>query len=141
MKILRWLAGFVIAVPVLMFGTIYGVSEMGGEVVILHRTEATGETSTVRIWIVDEAGDAWIEHGAADAHWISLLAQPGPLTLVRGDQLTTYTAVADPSAHERYHELRRAKYGWADRVVEFFSNTAADCTSVPVRLDLPPMEG
>lgn len=134
MKIIYWLVGIALAVPALIFGTIYGASELGGEVVTLQRPHASGEASSVRLWIVDEADSAWIEHGPSDAHWMTRLAVVNQLTLVRAGEEASYTATADPDAHVRYHELRRAKYGWADRVVETFSATAADCTSVPVRL-------
>ena len=39
MKILYWLLGIVLGIPVLLFGTIYAASELGGEVVTLTRAE------------------------------------------------------------------------------------------------------
>ena len=54
MKILKWTITIVIALPVLLIGVIYGASELGGEVAVLQRIDATGETTRIRVWVVDE---------------------------------------------------------------------------------------
>ncbi len=102
---------------------------------MLHRPAPDGSTDTVRIWIVEDAARVWIEHGSADAHWIRRLAEDATITLERDGAAAVYRAVPDPTAHARYHELRQAKYGRADALVEFATGDASECTGVPVRLE------
>ena len=136
MKILLIVTGLIVAIPVLFLVTMYGASELGGEVVTLERSEASGGTSDVRLWIVDEGESAWIEHGDPQAHWISQLAADPDVTIVRDGRSATYQAAPDPANHARYHQLREAKYGWADQVVGWLGGgSSADCTGVPVRLE------
>lgn len=135
---MRWLGiaiAVVLAVPLLFFGVVYGASELGGEVVVLHRPAPDGSTSTVRIWIVEDDSGVWVEHGGADAPWLEQLGDGAAITLERGGVAAVYRAVPDPASHARYHALRRAKYGWADAVVEIATGDTSECTSVPVRLE------
>jgi len=103
--------------------------------VVLDRADAAGESSHVRVWIVDEGDNAWIEHGDADAHWIAQLQDDDRVTVERSGMSVDYQGRADPKSHELYHRLRRAKYGWADQMLEMLGGKAADCTGVPVRLE------
>ena len=97
-----------------------------------------GEQSRVRIWIVDQGGVSWVEHGQPDAHWISRLVDAPDIVLTRDGQIVNYTGAPDPDAHALYHELRREKYGWADQLIEMLGGGGADCTGLPVRLQLSP---
>ena len=131
-----WLAvAVVLGVPVLFFAAVYGASELGGEVVVLHRAAPDGSTDPVRVWIIDDPAGVWLEHGEADAHWIRRLADHPAVTVERGGVAAAYIATPDLAAHERYHELRRAEYGWADAVVEFATGDASQCPGVPVRIE------
>ncbi len=134
MKALYWLIGIVVGVPALLVAVMYGASELGGEVVTLQRAEANGEVSQVRIWIVDSDGISWIEHGEADSFWITRLTVSPELVLNRKDQPSNYIGTPDRNTHDRYHKLRREKYGWADQVVGLFAGGPADCQGIPVRL-------
>ena len=135
MKVLYWVIGVIVAIPVLLFGTIYGASELGGEVVTLARANGDGEVSAVRVWIVDEGGSTWIEHGAADAFWITKLADDPEVLVTRDGRPQTFLGSPDPDAHDQYHRLRQAKYGWADGVVAVLGGGGPDdCQGVPVRL-------
>ncbi|MDG2333938.1 MAG: hypothetical protein P8Q97_06900 [Myxococcota bacterium] len=136
MKIIYWLVGAVVAVPVILVAMIYGVSEVGGEVVTLLRPESDGSHSNVRIWVVDDGDVSWIEHGEPDSYWLGQLEQIPQLTLIREGQRQNYRATADPAAHEQYHRLRYEKYGIADDIVAKFSGAGEDCSAVPIRLDL-----
>ncbi len=137
MKILLWLVGVIVAVPVLLFGAMYGASELGGEVVTLARADGDGEVSAVRVWIVDEDGYSWIEHGGPDAYWITRLADEPEVLLTRDGRPQTYLGVADPQASDRYRRLRREKYGWADQVVGALGGGAPEGEpGLPVRLQL-----
>ena len=134
MKYLYWLIGILVAIPVLIFGTIYGASEAGGEVVTLERANADGTTSGVRLWVVDQNDATWIQHGDANAHWIQQL--PAVITVTRDGQTNTYMGVPDPEACETYYALRAEKYSWADDLIAVFgAGRDAACTDVPVRLD------
>jgi len=135
-KTIYWLIGGIIAVPILLIAMVYGVSEVGGEVVTLFRPEPGGSHSSVRIWIVDDRGVSWIEHGDPDSYWIGQLQQSPQLTLIRDGEEKIYRAATDPAAHDQYHRLRYEKYGFADDIVAQFSGTGGDCGAVPVRLDL-----
>jgi hypothetical protein len=134
MKVIYWVIGIVIGIPTLLLIVMYGASEMGGEVVTLERPEQNGETSSVRIWIVDDGGASWIEHGDADSFWINQLAESPRVVLSRGGQTTSFVGIADRNSHDLYHKLRREKYSWADQVVELFSGSAKECQGTPVRL-------
>ena len=139
MKWVRTAIAVALGVPLLFLGALYAASELGGEVVVLHRPAPDGSADTVRIWIVEDATGVWIEHGSADADWIQRVAEDVTIKLERDGAAVAYRAVPDPTAHTRYHELRRAKYGWADALVELATRNASEYTGAPVRLD--PVEG
>jgi hypothetical protein len=63
MKYVYWVLGLLVGISVLLIGIPIVVSELGGEVVTLERAEEDGESSRIRIWIVDNNEASWIEHG------------------------------------------------------------------------------
>ena len=134
MKIVYWLTGLVVGVPTLLLLIIYGASELGGEVVTLDRAEPNGEISRVRIWIVDQNGLSWIEHGDGDSLWIKQLRESANVVLSREGLTRTYVGTPDRDSHALYHQLRREKYGWADQTVALFGGSDVECEGVPVRL-------
>ena len=134
MKVVYWLVGVVLGIPALMMIVMYGASELGGEVVTLDRAEASGDVSQVRIWIVDQDNQSWIEHGDADSFWITQLPESPSVVLSREGRSTNYVGTPDPNSHDLYHQLRSQKYGWADQVVALFSGGSAECEGIPVRL-------
>lgn len=136
MKVLKWIIAIVIIGPLLLFGVIYGASELGGEVAILERNNESGEATRVRVWIVDEVFSSLIEHGDVNSHWITHLQTSDRVTLERDGEVISYKGTADPAAHDTYHKLRREKYGWADKTLEALGGKAADCDGIPVRLVL-----
>ena len=135
MKIVKWIVGIVIAIPVLMFTTIYGASELSGEVITLDRKLEDGGVSSVRIWIVDQGEYAWIEQGDPSSYWITNLSNDPELTITRDGETATYRAMPDPASHDLYHSVRQAKYTWGDDVVNLFTGKNAGCSSVPVRIE------
>ncbi len=138
---MKWLGygiGLLIVGVALFFGIIYAASELGGEVVVLHRKAADGTTSPVRLWIVEDGERTWIEHGAPDANWMTILADEPEITLERNGQVNRYRAHIDPGAHALYHALRRQDYGVADQIVEWVSGDAETCTAIPVQIQLMP---
>lgn len=115
--------------------TIFIASESGGEVVELFRPSEDGRVDIVRVWIVDAGDGAMIEHGAPDDAWMKQLTVKPTLMLRRQDQVTTYNARLAPKRHSEYHTLRREKYGFSDRLIDWLSlKNAASCTGVPLYL-------
>jgi hypothetical protein len=136
MKVFYWLLGVLLGIPTLLMLAVYGASELGGEVVTLDRTEANGEVSPVRIWIVDSDGASWIEHGAPDSAYITRLSRAPNLVLNRAGRATHYVGTPDRDSHDLYHRLRREKYGIADQIVQLATGSAEECPGVPIRLQL-----
>jgi hypothetical protein len=127
-----------IAISIFYVSLNFAASELGGEVVQLIRNDSEGSTKNIRVWIVDARNQAWIEHGDINSYWINRLSSEPKVSLIRGGVEIKYTAVTDIDSHEIYHDLRREKYGIADRIIELLSFGAAhrnNCTGIPVRLD------
>jgi hypothetical protein len=137
MEIVYWVLGLVIGIPISLVFVMYAASEMGGEVVTLERAEGNGDINRIRVWIVDDNGDSWIEHGDPNSYWINKLHSLNEVVITRRGQTTTYSGTPDPGFHNRYHQLRRIKYAWADELVGFFSGGEMNCPGVPVRLQIP----
>ncbi len=136
MKIVKVLVGVVLGIPFLFVVLLYGASELGGEVVTLDRTDANGEVSGVRIWIVDADGKSWVEHGDSTAPWITRLAETPKIAMARAGETNTYLAAPDLASHDQYHQLRREKYGVADSLIALMTGKGGDCPDLPVRLEL-----
>jgi len=127
-----------VAISIFYVSLNFAASELGGEVVQLIRHDPEGSTKNIRVWIVDARDQAWIEHGDTDSYWINRLSREPEVSLIRGGAEIKYTTVTDIDSHELYHDLRREKYGIADRIIELLSFGAAhrnNCTGIPVRLD------
>ncbi len=115
------------------FGLVLVASEFGGEVIILHTQTASGEKRT-RLWVVDDAGIAWVRAGMSVSGWLECIER-NPIVLVeRGGRLIRYRAVPvrQPQVRDRIHALMREKYARADQLVSVLRDPAQ---SVPVRLE------
>jgi hypothetical protein len=104
--------------------------------VTLDRPEPNGDVSQVRIWIVDQNGDSWIEHGNAESFWARSLAESPAVVLLRGGKKVNYLGTPDHNSHELYHKLREEKYGRANGLINLLTGGNADCEDLPVRLQL-----
>ena len=138
MKIVYKLIIAFVAISIFYVSLNFAASELGGEVVQLIRNVPEGSTKSIRVWIVDARDQAWIEHGDTNSFWVKRLSSEPEVSLIRGGAEIKYTAVTDIGSHEIYHDLRREKYGIADRIIELLSFGAAhrnNCTGIPVRLD------
>jgi hypothetical protein len=110
--------------------------EIGREVIVLRTQEPDGDWVEARLWIIDDAGFAWL-HGNRGSRWMDNLEARPLVELVRAGETHRYRATQVPGPHPRVHELLRAKYGVADRWVRFVGRDSE--TTVPVRLErLPP---
>jgi hypothetical protein len=105
--------------------------EIGREVVTLRTQRPDGTWQATRLWVVDDAGSAWLHSAGAD--WAKRFEGDPIVELERGGEIRRYRAHAVPGPHPRIDELLREKYGFADRWVRFL---APDNDQVlPVRLD------
>ena len=135
-KIVSSTVGILLAVLLLYMGLIYGASEFAGEVVTLDRRDANGEVSQVRIWIVEQEGSAWVEHGNAESFWITHLAESAAVVMNRNGESVSYVGTPDSASHDLYHQLRLEKYNWGDQLIASLTGGGADCDGLPVRLSL-----
>ena len=134
MRRLRKVLAVVLAAALALGIGIFGASELGGEIVTLGTSSPGGEAHT-RIWVVDDAGHAWLRAGSPGSGWLVRIDANPDVTLERVGQITRYHAVPvrnDPTLRDRIHALMREKYTWADRVVSLMRDSSK---SVPIRLD------
>jgi len=116
----------------------FGLSELGGEVVTLVRPEVDGSNKNIRVWIVDADNKSWIEHGDSESYWIKQLTNDSELLIIREGEEKKYLAFADRDSHDLYHNLRREKYGFSDKMLDilaFGAISKENCEGIPVRLE------
>lgn len=134
MKWLCILLGIPTGIALAFFALMYAASELGGEVVVLHRPAEDGSIDRVRVWIVEDTSGTWIEHGGPDAPWVARLARDPTVTIERGGVPRQYRASPDPKSCAHYHGLRQDRYGIAAQIVALGTVDAVTCIDVPVRL-------
>ena len=134
LKLVVILISVAIVYGVLMFG----LSELGGEVATLVRPEADQSNKNIRVWIVDADNKSWIEHGDSESYWIKQLSNNSELLIIREGEEKKYIAFADRDSHDLYHNLRREKYGFSDKMLDilaFGATSKENCEGIPVRLE------
>jgi hypothetical protein len=134
LKVIVVLISVVIAYGVLTFG----LSELGGEVVTLVRPEVDESNKNIRVWMVDADNKSWIEHGDSESYWIKQLTNDSELLIIREGEEKKYLAFADRDSHDLYHNLRREKYGFSDKMLDilaFGAISKENCEGIPVRLE------
>jgi hypothetical protein len=139
MRVLRGLAIAVVVVGVALAGLYVAMAERV-EVVVLHSHGADGDHET-RLWVVDDAGHAWLRTGADNATWLPRIRANEAVELERGDETLPYRAVVifEPATVARINELSLEKYGWSEELLRALGNEGA--RQVAIRLDprdLPP---
>lgn len=115
-------------------GLIYGVSELGSEIVTVRTTDANGITAETRLWIVDHQGAAWLRSGMKTSGWYVRIVGNPNVEVERGGTWTRMHAqpIHNTDLRDRIHALMAEKYGLADR----FISTLRDATeSVPIHLE------
>lgn len=122
---------------VLLVGAIFAASELGGEVVVLHTREAGGADVSTHLWVVDDAGSAWLRSGVPTSGWFVRLEANPDVEVERGGETLRYRAVPVRSAdaRDRVHALMAEKYGWADRLIGVARDGSA---SIAVKLEPAP---
>lgn len=133
MKALQWI-GVALGVLVVASGALYFVMAERVEVVVLHTRDAAGEHET-RLWIVDEAGSAWLRTSADNASWLPRLRATPAIEVERQEVLQPFTAVvlADPATVARIDERTLAKYGWSESLLRVLMPEGH--AQVAIRLD------
>ncbi|MEC8697003.1 MAG: hypothetical protein VXY02_08930 [Pseudomonadota bacterium] len=131
MKLIGKLIGTVFALVVTIF-MVQGIASETGEVVVLTTVEqASGDTATTRLWVVEHDNTLWLR-GSAQSGWTQrALSQNIPLQLERDGITNTYTVTSAPAQVGIVNELMRQKYGWRD---QFISLMAPREASVVLRL-------
>jgi len=135
--VVRWIAA-ALGLLVLTGVALLVLSE-NGEVVVL-RTVGPDGTKESRLWIVD--GDQGpIVRGSPGKTWVEN-ARANPAVALRrgGDEWTALRAVelADAAARAKANALMRARYGFADEVIDLFDDFDAAVSFVLVA---PPPAG
>ena len=124
---------------VIVYGVLtFSLSELGGEVVTLVRPEVDESNKNIRVWMVDADNKSWIEHGDSESYWIKQLTNDSELLIIREGEEKKYLAFADRDSHDLYHNLRREKYGFSDKMLDilaFGATSKENCEGIPVRLE------
>lgn len=124
----------VVALVVAFVASIFLVSEIAGEVVSVRTVEPDGATRSTRLWIVDDAGYAWLRAGMGRVPWVDQAAATGQLTMSRAEKEARYQVVImdDAETRDRVHALMREKYGIFDRYIDLIRDGSG---SAAVRLE------
>jgi hypothetical protein len=133
---MRWiLRGVLILIGVLIMlgGALYLLSE-SREVVILHTRDGGGAERTTHLWVVDDAGKAWLRTGGPDRGWFVRAKANPAVEVERAGEKRPYTAtiVEAPETTARVDQLMREKYGWIDALIE---RLEGGFSTIAVRLD------
>jgi hypothetical protein len=123
--------GVVLGLAVLWFA-IEEVAAESGEVVVVRTVDEGGASHETRLWVVDDAGSAWIRAGNPAAGWFARLRSKPEIEVVRADRTLAVWAVPALEVQQRINALMAEKYGWADAYIGFFFDRD-DAT--PIRLD------
>ena len=137
MKLLRRIVVWGMALLLALGGTIYGASELGGEVVTL-RTHDGRKTAETHLWVVDDGGFQYLRAGNPSSGWLARIQADPDVVVERNGVATRYHAVpvaGDATQPARVHSLMREKYGIADRIVSVLGDRTK---SVAVRLEPTP---
>jgi hypothetical protein len=141
MRLLWWSLATVFGLALVLAAAGIAASELGAEVVTL-RTHDGAATTATHLWIIDDAGHAWLRAGSPRSGWFRRLEAHPDVVVDRGGRAihARATPVPDPRVRDRVNLLMREKYGLADRVVGVLvALTGGDrARSVPVRLDPAP---
>lgn len=113
MKYLVWGLGGLVALAVLVLGVERLAAERV-EVVELHTLDAQGEEISTRLWVVDDAGLAYLRVGAGGSGWFERLSASETVSLTRGGETRRYRPLLRPDKSDRINALLQEKYTWGD---------------------------
>ncbi len=108
------------------------IASESGEVVVVTITDEHGAPAETRLWVVDQAGDAWLRAGSASSGWYQRLQRNPEVVLERQGSTFDAKIVPVPAQRDTMNTLMREKYGWADAYISFlFSRDNA----LPLRIE------
>jgi hypothetical protein len=133
MKVVKGLALTLLVLAAALAGLYFAMAERV-EVVVLHHHGEGGEQTT-RLWVVDDAGAAWLRTGADNASWLPRIRSNPAIELERGGETHRYTALvlSDPETVARINALMLQKYGWSEQLLR--SAGAGALGQVAIRLE------
>jgi hypothetical protein len=104
------------------------------EVVVLTSRDASGNAHDTHLWVVDDAGAAWLRCGGPTRGWCQRLLANPEVEVERAGERRAYRAVPveTPEARARIDGLMREKYGLTDAILEKLEDWSA---SFPLRLE------
>lgn len=134
MKILRALA-LALALGLVALGGLYVAMAERVEVVVLHHHGAGGDEQKTRLWVVDDAGHAWLRTGRSNASWLPRVRSKPAVELERGGETLPFTAVVldDAASAARVNALSLAKYGWSEQLLRSLGTDPRG--QIAIRLD------
>lgn len=128
--VLRVVAGLVLVVIAIV--GLQMIASESGEVVVLHSTDAQGQSHETRLWVVDYEGSAFLRVGAGGSGWYSRLQGNPRARVERQGEAGDFVIVPRPQLSDAINDLMSEKYGWAD---SYISATVAERTgSIPLQL-------
>jgi hypothetical protein len=133
MKILKRIALVLVMVVVGLAGLYFAMAERV-EVVVLHSHGADGDHET-RLWIVDDAGAAWLRTGATNATWLPRIRANPAIEVERGGEMHDHSAVVidDAASVARINQLTLDRYGWSEKLLRSMGGEPG--AQVAIRLD------
>jgi hypothetical protein len=126
--------GLGIALLVVALGGLYVAMAERVEVVVLHSHGEDGDHET-RLWVLDDAGSAWLRTGASNATWLPRIRANDAVELERGERTIPFRAVVieDAETVARINQLSLEKYGWSEELLRKLGEQPG--TQVAIRLD------
>jgi hypothetical protein len=120
----------------LLLGLAQLLASESGEVVVLETLDAAGQPHETRLWVVEDAGAAWVR-GGPDSGWVQRLLERPEVRAERAGAQSSFLAVPDrdPAVRDRVNVLMREKYGFADRFIAVTLGDADREAALPIRLD------
>ncbi|MCC6640016.1 MAG: hypothetical protein IT386_02495 [Deltaproteobacteria bacterium] len=131
----RAMRALLVAVGVLVGAIVLASSALDeGEVVTLVTKSGDGVVHETPLWIVEWNGQVYLRAGSSRTEWLARLRAYPEVTLHRGDETLSFTAVPsdDPKTRAAINERMAAKYGFADRLWGHLSDRQR---SVPILLE------
>jgi hypothetical protein len=116
MKIIYWVTGILLGALILL-AIMQTVASERVEVVELHTTDAAGETTTTRLWIVDDEGFQYLRGDSASG-WVGRIGNNDTFEMTRGGKTARFSYELRADKATRINDLMRAKYTWGD---DFFA--------------------